>query len=330
MTNIAVQDGKILLRDGAIGTEQSCCCKKCEGPCDAENACPEGCECVNGRCVTECSGPCDAENPCPEGCRCFDGECVPECSGPCDGDDSCPEGCECVGGECSGDVPPLASNCRDCCPDWFDNGPPEEIELTYSVSTDGAVCHGALWLSPTNNLFANTKLLPVSISGTGTMQRDSSILPSSRCYSWGFRSCEIDGLTFKGFFALLQLLVFNNRCRWLFEWTVLNVVDFEDLVAQTGIPYNNIGNCACDLVTDPVTLNVTCTTGWLFRRGTSDLGTYSVNTVPCLLPTFSRSTSLNDGWPAFCAPTNRICSGDGTFDGSGCPTYTLSESFSFA
>jgi hypothetical protein len=81
MTLITFQDGKpILTDDGKIGTEQACCCKKCEGPCGEENPCPEGCICCNGVCVEEipegeCCGPCDEENPCPEGCICVDGEC---------------------------------------------------------------------------------------------------------------------------------------------------------------------------------------------------------------------------------------------------------------
>jgi len=59
MSPLTVQDGKLLLRDGKLGTEQACCCKKCEGPCDDENPCPEGCECVDGECCPECI-------PCPD------------------------------------------------------------------------------------------------------------------------------------------------------------------------------------------------------------------------------------------------------------------------
>jgi len=60
---LTVQDGKLVFRDGAIGTEQACCCAKCTGPCDEENPCPEGCICCNGECVKEipegeCCGPC--------------------------------------------------------------------------------------------------------------------------------------------------------------------------------------------------------------------------------------------------------------------------------
>jgi hypothetical protein len=62
MTRITLQDGKLVLRDGAIGTEQACCCKKCEGPCDEENPCPEGCRCEDGECVPilcdECGDEC--------------------------------------------------------------------------------------------------------------------------------------------------------------------------------------------------------------------------------------------------------------------------------
>jgi hypothetical protein len=59
MTRITLQNGQIVLRDGKIGTEQACCCKKCEGPCDEENPCPEGCACVDGECVDGGEAPCD-------------------------------------------------------------------------------------------------------------------------------------------------------------------------------------------------------------------------------------------------------------------------------
>jgi hypothetical protein len=29
MTTITAQDGKIVMRDGKVGTEQACCCKQC-------------------------------------------------------------------------------------------------------------------------------------------------------------------------------------------------------------------------------------------------------------------------------------------------------------
>jgi len=76
MTSITVQDGQIVLRDGAIGTEQACCCKKCSGPCEENEDCAPGCRCVDGECVEECSGPCEENEDCAPGCRCVDGECV--------------------------------------------------------------------------------------------------------------------------------------------------------------------------------------------------------------------------------------------------------------
>jgi hypothetical protein len=51
MTLITIQDGKLVLRDGAIGTEQACCCAKCSGPCDENEDCAPGCACVDGECV---------------------------------------------------------------------------------------------------------------------------------------------------------------------------------------------------------------------------------------------------------------------------------------
>jgi hypothetical protein len=102
MTLITLQDGKIVLRDGKVGTEQACCCggccivdgniefgyatqQECE-QCDVTRTCeeyseptPEGCpdgydndgfgECVRYRTVADCSecdGYCseDAEGPC--------------------------------------------------------------------------------------------------------------------------------------------------------------------------------------------------------------------------------------------------------------------------
>jgi hypothetical protein len=54
MTQITFQDGKVVFRDGAVGTEQACCCKKCSGPCEGDEDCAPGCVCVDGECV-ECN-----------------------------------------------------------------------------------------------------------------------------------------------------------------------------------------------------------------------------------------------------------------------------------
>jgi hypothetical protein len=63
---LTVQDGKLVLRDGAIGTEQACCCKKCEGPCEDNEDCAPGCACVDG----ECAQSCVLDADCPEGQVC--------------------------------------------------------------------------------------------------------------------------------------------------------------------------------------------------------------------------------------------------------------------
>jgi hypothetical protein len=51
MTRITLQGGKLVLRDGKVGTEQACCCEKCEGPCDTNEECSPGCKCQDGECV---------------------------------------------------------------------------------------------------------------------------------------------------------------------------------------------------------------------------------------------------------------------------------------
>ena len=44
MTLIAFQDGKPILTDGKVGTEQACCCVEGEEPCSCGFVLPEGCE----------------------------------------------------------------------------------------------------------------------------------------------------------------------------------------------------------------------------------------------------------------------------------------------
>jgi hypothetical protein len=55
MTLITFQDGKVVMLDGKVGTENACRCNDCCGPCDEQNPCPEGCCCCNGACVSEVS-----------------------------------------------------------------------------------------------------------------------------------------------------------------------------------------------------------------------------------------------------------------------------------
>ncbi len=57
MTQITLQDGKLVMRDGRVGTEQACCCEpgdetdECQGPCETDNDCSENCKCNEGECA---------------------------------------------------------------------------------------------------------------------------------------------------------------------------------------------------------------------------------------------------------------------------------------
>ena len=57
MSPLTVQDGKLLLRDGKLGTEQACCC-----------GCPPGSILFNGKCSQDCGE--DASPNCPDGYFC--------------------------------------------------------------------------------------------------------------------------------------------------------------------------------------------------------------------------------------------------------------------
>jgi hypothetical protein len=159
---ITVEDGKIVVEGGSIGTGEACCCKKCEGPCDEENPCPEGCICCNGVCVEEipegeCCGPCDEENPCPEGCICCNGVCVEEipegeCCGPCDENEDCEPGCRCLDGECVEEC-----RCKGCAenlqlsmggqPDCFDGFYFDFIQCAFAGGISAAMyCQDNKWL----------------------------------------------------------------------------------------------------------------------------------------------------------------------------------------
>ncbi len=65
MTSISWRNGPIL-RSGAIGTGQACCCGGCSGPCSTTTDCAPGCECVDGQCTGSCDGCCGYI---PENCR---------------------------------------------------------------------------------------------------------------------------------------------------------------------------------------------------------------------------------------------------------------------
>ena len=74
MSPLTVQDGKLLLRDGKLGTEQACCCSSGNGACCLpDGTCEEGltqqeCEACQPTFVcTEYAYPENPEDPCPEG-----------------------------------------------------------------------------------------------------------------------------------------------------------------------------------------------------------------------------------------------------------------------
>ncbi len=61
---ISTKDGTVQLKSGKPSAGD-CCCRKCEGPCDNANPCPDGCYCCNGQCKPEpCEPPPVCEGPC--------------------------------------------------------------------------------------------------------------------------------------------------------------------------------------------------------------------------------------------------------------------------
>jgi len=142
--SLTAQGGKLVVRNGALGTTQACCCNKCSGPCDAENPCGEGCVCVDGQCVAA------------TGCCCINGQGVgghtqescEECTttNVCnefmyleDPEASCPEGWMSNGwggctrttnpascGSCSGDCEQQQSG---TCGEWLSGGTCEMVQV---------------------------------------------------------------------------------------------------------------------------------------------------------------------------------------------------------
>ena len=80
VTLIAWQNGRPVLKNGLVATEQACCCGKCSGPCTTSVDCDPGCRCLGGQCVEQCSGPCASTEDCAPGCACVFGECI-QCAG---------------------------------------------------------------------------------------------------------------------------------------------------------------------------------------------------------------------------------------------------------
>lgn len=99
MSELTVQDGKLVVRDGKIGTGQACCCGggHCciNGRANASFTTQAACEAVGGRWVVSPAA---------------------TCTGTCGPGSRCGDGCECVGlyGPMPGD-PYMNGNCEQCC-----------------------------------------------------------------------------------------------------------------------------------------------------------------------------------------------------------------------
>jgi uncharacterized protein (TIGR03382 family) len=68
------------------------------GPCETDEDCPDGQQCVEGECVP--TTVCVDDEDCPDGEICVEGECVPPPSEECTEDSDCADGEVCVEGEC--------------------------------------------------------------------------------------------------------------------------------------------------------------------------------------------------------------------------------------
>lgn len=91
---------------GAGGSEPKCDPAMAACPCDDEDACTNGTQCVQGLCVDGC----DFTYECGAGNVCFNGACVPEC----DAQVTCDVGYKCDKGACVLD--PANPQCSDAAP----------------------------------------------------------------------------------------------------------------------------------------------------------------------------------------------------------------------
>ena len=77
--------------------------------CNPNRPCPTGYECVGGICRQVCD---DSTNDCPTGFDCWNGHCFPECPS-----EGCPEGHKCIGGHC---IPITGCSDENDCPTGYD------------------------------------------------------------------------------------------------------------------------------------------------------------------------------------------------------------------
>ena len=101
---------------------ETCYCKECEGDCDTNLECGEGCYCAgNGKCEPKpCKGKCTNGTECGPGCGCDEnGDCVPCDSLDCNTSE-CKDvlGCTCTGAGCKDET-----GCNGECGSYHDCGP---------------------------------------------------------------------------------------------------------------------------------------------------------------------------------------------------------------
>lgn len=126
---VVKQGSRIVLRDGKVATDTSCCCD-----------CPEGRKCGENCCPDEVGWGCCAGECCPPGSNCVDGVCCPYCGDECctPEQECCSDVCcdtECCGGLCP---PPGVPCCNGEC--FFDGCDWYTVCEDEDAGSSGTVC----------------------------------------------------------------------------------------------------------------------------------------------------------------------------------------------
>lgn len=173
--SLTVQNGSLVLRNGALGTGQACCCGEDDQP---------------------CSGPCDEENPCPEGCICCNGECIPAI-----GCDDPLEGCQPICG-----WPKYLENCEEngaegcgqlaCVLSWDTvTMPGKECEERYTFSAPVQASQ------PVSGQVPNLSGGGIDCPGTGSIGGSdvTGVNPGFGVNGLDWTPCEFRNMTIPGF-----------------------------------------------------------------------------------------------------------------------------------
>jgi hypothetical protein len=162
------QGGKLLLRGAALASGVACCCNNnnCSGPCDAENPCPEGCDCVDGVCV-------NPPDVCDQYCYQVDAPGA-QCGNSPEGECECPPG-DRVGVECFYRTPSGGGPCPDGdLPDNFQNEP---LEGCWN-SDDPDWCLCSVIAADEQDCFQNYEYLPEGFPRTPEQEADCAEFPN--------------------------------------------------------------------------------------------------------------------------------------------------------